>query len=126
MQRITLSCVICLGADLDGRPVFSHCSWKHAFPDGRTGAIVVHCEFHGPNWILSVTDDGIGMPRDPAQVRVGLGTSIVQALAAQLLATIETEPAHPGTRVVVAHTQIALVDDVAAVAEQKAAKRPAA
>jgi two-component sensor histidine kinase len=99
---------------------------KHAFPDGRPGAIVVHCEFHGPNWILSVTDDGVGMPTDPAEVRVGLGTSIVQALAAQLLATIETEPAHPGTRVVVAHTQIALVDDVAAVADQKAVKRPAA
>jgi two-component sensor histidine kinase len=99
---------------------------KHAFPDGRAGKIVVDCGFRGPNWTLSVTDDGIGMPTDPAHVRVGLGTSIVQALAAQLLATVETEPSQPGTRVVIAHTQIALVDDVAADADQKAAKRPAA
>ncbi len=100
---------------------------KHAFPDGRAGKIVVHCEFHGPNWILSVTDDGVGMPTDPAHVRVGLGTSIVQALAAQLRASVETEPAQPGTRVAVTHTQIALVDeDEAPVADRQATKRPAA
>jgi two-component sensor histidine kinase len=97
---------------------------KHAFPDGRSGKIVVDCAFRGPNWTLSVTDDGIGMPTDPADVRVGLGTSIVQALAAQLLATVETESAHPGTRVVITHTQIALVPDV--VAGQPAVERPAA
>ncbi len=88
---------------------------------------MVHCEFHGPNWILSVTDDGVGMPTDPAHVRVGLGTSIVQALAAQLRASVETEPAQPGTRVAVTHTQIALVDeDEAPVADRQATKRPAA
>jgi two-component sensor histidine kinase len=100
---------------------------KHAFPDGRAGKIVVHCEFHGPNWALSVTDDGIGMPSDPALIRAGLGTSIVQALAAQLLSSVETEPAHPGTRVAVTHTQIALVDeDEVPVANRQATKRPAA
>jgi len=96
---------------------------KHAFPDGRPGKIVVDCQFRGPNWTLSVTDDGIGMPTAP---RLGLGASIVQALAEQLLASVETEPAQPGTRVVITHTQIALVDDVAAVDEQAAVKRPAA
>jgi two-component sensor histidine kinase len=58
---------------------------------------------------LSVTDDGVGMPTDPAQVRTGLGTSIVQALAKQLDAELEIGAAHPGTRVVVAHTSIALL-----------------
>ncbi|MDT5260951.1 MAG: hypothetical protein QOD10_6031 [Mycobacterium sp.] len=100
---------------------------KHAFPDGRSGNVTVDCQFHGPNWTLSVTDDGVGMPTDLADIHVGLGTSIVQALAAQLQASVETEPAHPGTRVSVAHTQIGLVDDVAAsAADPRAAKRPAA
>jgi two-component sensor histidine kinase len=98
---------------------------KHAFPDGRTGKIVVDCQIHGPNWTLSVTDDGVGMPSAP--VRVGLGTSIVQALAAQLLATVQTEPAHPGTRVLITHAQIALVDDVATAASGgQDVERPAA
>jgi two-component sensor histidine kinase len=100
---------------------------KHAFPGGRSGQIVVDCQFHGPNWTLSVTDDGVGMPKDPADIQVGLGTSIVQALAAQLLASVETEPAHPGTRVAVTHTQIALVDeDEVPITDRQATKRPAA
>jgi len=98
---------------------------KHAFPDGRPGKIVVDCQVHGPNWTLSVTDDGVGMPTEPA--RIGLGTSIVQALAAQLQAAVQTDPAHPGTRVTITHTQIALVDDVATSAERpQPIKRPAA
>jgi two-component sensor histidine kinase len=38
----------------------------------------------GPNWTLSVGDDGVGMPADPAEAKPGLGTSIVDALAKQL------------------------------------------
>lgn len=98
---------------------------KHAFPDGRPGKIGVDCQVHGPNWALSVTDDGVGMPATP--VRSGLGTSIVQALAAQLAATVETDPAHPGTRVAITHTRIALVNGVAPeAADPQAAKHPAA
>jgi two-component system, sensor histidine kinase PdtaS len=84
---------------------------KHAFPDQRRGKITVDWEFRGPNWILSVTDDGVGMPANPVDVRPGLGTSIVEALARQQQATVEIEPAHPGTRVAITHTQIALVVD---------------
>ncbi len=82
---------------------------KHAFSDAGQGRIVVDWELRGPNWSVSVTDDGVGMPTDPAQVHEGLGTSIVRALAKQLHATVEITPAHPGARVTVAHTQIALV-----------------
>ena len=97
---------------------------KHAFPDGRAGKIVVDCQVHGPNWALSVADDGVGMPAEP--VRIGLGTSIVQALAAQLQATAQTDPAHPGTRVAITHNQIALVEDAATTAEGlQPIKRPA-
>ena len=84
---------------------------KHAFPDGRRGAIVVDCQVRGPNWTLTVTDDGVGMPRAPGQFRTGLGTSIVQALARQLEAVVETVSTHPGTRIAITHTQVALVVD---------------
>ncbi|WP_340646111.1 sensor histidine kinase [Phenylobacterium sp.] len=97
---------------------------KHAFPDGRHGRIVVDCQVRGPNWSLSVTDDGVGMPAQPSLIRTGLGTSIVQALATQLDAAVETGPAHPGTRITITHTQIALVDDEEA--DEPAAGRAAA
>ena len=85
---------------------------KHAFPDHRSGRITVACEVKGPNWTLSVTDNGVGMPSDPAHIRPGLGTSIVQALAKQLSATLKTDAAHPGTRVVVAHILVAGANDL--------------
>jgi len=100
---------------------------KHAFPDGRAGAITVDCEFRGPNWVLSVADDGVGMPNEPAQIRAGLGASIVQALTAQLQATIHVEPAHPGTRVSITRTRVALAANRdGAIIGASAAARPAA
>src|SRR5678815_1163724 len=84
---------------------------KHAFPDHRHGRITVAFEVHGPNWRLSVTDNGVGMPTDPRQVRAGLGTSIVEALAKQLSATIDIASANPGACVTVHHTPVALVDE---------------
>jgi len=83
---------------------------KHAFPDGRPGKIKVDYNFHGPNWILCVRDDGVGMPA-AAPRRTGLGTGIVRALAGQLNASVELTPQHPGTQVSIKHTQIALVED---------------
>jgi two-component sensor histidine kinase len=83
---------------------------KHAFPEGRSGAITVDYNFPGPNWVLCVRDDGIGMPLT-APIRTGLGTSIIQALAKQLNASVEVTPEHPGTQVSILHTPIALVAD---------------
>lgn len=83
---------------------------KYAFPDGRPGKITVDYTFHGPNWVLCVMDDGIGMPLS-APARTGLGTSIVAALAAQLNASVEMTRQHPGTQVSIKHTQVALVKD---------------
>ncbi len=84
---------------------------KHAFPEGRAGEIRVDCGFRGPNWTLTVMDDGVGMPTDPSLIRTGLGTSIVGALAQQLRAVVETTPGNPGTHVTITHTQIVLVAD---------------
>jgi two-component sensor histidine kinase len=83
---------------------------KHAFPDGRPGQIIVDYNFHGPNWILCVRDDGVGMPL-AGSVRTGLGTNIVAALAGQLHALVETTAENPGTQVSIKHTRIALVED---------------
>lgn len=82
---------------------------KYAFPNGRAGQIEIGYRAHGPNWSLTVKDDGVGMPADPALIRTGLGTSIVQALARQLQATVDAEPAMPGTVISIEHSQVALV-----------------
>jgi two-component system, sensor histidine kinase PdtaS len=82
---------------------------KHAFPDDRGGKIKVDYQSHGPNWKLSVTDNGIGMPADSESAKPGLGTSIVQALTMQLHALVKVSDARPGTAVSVTHTQIAAV-----------------
>lgn len=82
---------------------------KHAFPGGRLGKIQVGYNSRGPNWTLSVADNGVGMPKDKSSSTPGLGTSIVEALANQLSARVQVADAHPGTVVSVIHTQIAAV-----------------
>jgi two-component sensor histidine kinase len=100
---------------------------KHAFPEHRAGKITVDFQSRSPNWTLSVSDDGVGMPAEAAQRRPGLGTSIVQALAKQLQAVVGINPASPGTRVAITHSQIALVnDDVGDNRDASIAARPAA
>ena len=84
---------------------------KHAFPDQQKGKIVVGYKSRGPNWTLSVTDDGVGMPVEAANAKPGLGTSIVEALAKQLRARVEVAPEHPGTTVSIVHRQISAVED---------------
>ena len=83
---------------------------KHAFPDLRHGKIVVGYQSHGPNWTLSVSDNGVGMPTDSSDAKPGLGTSIVEALARQLHARVEVEDAKPGAVVSIVHTQLAIVE----------------
>ena len=85
-------------------------SLKHGFPGGRHGRITVSYHAQGPNWTLSVADDGVGMPKDAASATPGLGTSIVEALANQLKARVTVAGGHPGTTVSVIHTRISAVD----------------
>jgi two-component sensor histidine kinase len=86
---------------------------KHAFPGDRSGKIKVDYSAHGPNWMLSVTDNGIGMPKDAALARPGLGTSIVEALSRQLKGVLKVTDANPGTIVSLTHAQIAIVESAA-------------
>ena len=79
---------------------------KHAFPDDRAGRIVVDYRSRGADWTLSVGDDGVGMPAASDAAKAGLGTSIVQALAAQLGAHIDVSARKPGTRISIVHTYV--------------------
>ena len=76
---------------------------KHAFTgDDPTGTITVNYTSRLPAWTLTVTDDGIGMPRDQA-AKSGLGSGIVDALSKHLGASVTLFDALPGTKVSIVH-----------------------
>ena len=74
---------------------------KHAFPGGAKGNILVGFESSASAWRLSVSDDGVGISQrlPDAPLRIGLGTSIVEALTRQLGGRVTTSAAPPGTTV---------------------------
>jgi two-component sensor histidine kinase len=82
---------------------------KHGFPNDKKGArITVGYDAAGTNWKLSVADNGVGRPDGVfAQVKTGLGTSIVKALAHQLGAQVETLAGPQGTTVSVTRATFA-------------------
>jgi two-component sensor histidine kinase len=75
---------------------------KHGFPAGAEGAILVSYDAQPSGWRLSVSDNGSGL-KDPdgEPPHTGLGTSIVEALAHQLKATVEKSSGREGTRVTI-------------------------
>lgn len=66
---------------------------KYAFPDDRTGSVLVWLEKRNDVLRLSVTDDGIGCADKPV---AGLGTKLINLLAAQLRGTARWEPMERG------------------------------
>jgi two-component sensor histidine kinase len=82
---------------------------KHAFPGAAAGTITVGFESSASAWRLSISDDGIGIssPIAEAPKRVGLGTSIVEALTRQLGGRLATSVTPPGTTVSVTVPQSA-------------------
>jgi PAS domain S-box-containing protein len=81
---------------------------KHAFPPSSDGGrIVVDYQMKEAAWTLTVSDNGAGVVEKPPpgrRSRSGLGTSIVDALAHQLAATVSTSTGLNGTTVTVRHT----------------------
>jgi two-component sensor histidine kinase len=69
---------------------------KHAFPDGRPGSVVVGYALTPQGWNLCVVDDGVGRPQPGPEVRVGLGTTVVESLAKQMGGRVEITDAGPG------------------------------
>jgi two-component sensor histidine kinase len=86
---------------------------KHAFPGQAGGSILVSYVAEGSAWTLSVRDTGVGMPKDGIKIMAGLGTSIVQALARQLGATVELTEETPGTRVSIVRAKASTTGPIA-------------
>jgi two-component sensor histidine kinase len=79
-------------------------SLKHAYPNQiRSGLIEVKFATTAQGWVLSVADDGAGLPTDHELAKPGLGTGIVQALAGQLGAEVVVVNDGPGTTVTLTH-----------------------
>ena len=74
-------------------------SLKHAFPDGRTGSIMISFKrILGDEFELTVADNGVGMPRDLSEMRSEtLGLSVVKSLADQVHAEIRLFDRTKGT-----------------------------
>jgi two-component sensor histidine kinase len=72
---------------------------KYAYPDGA-GPIHVDLNAQGDDLVLSIADDGVGLNVKSDPRSTGMGQRIVSAMAAKLDASVERDPAHPGTRIV--------------------------
>jgi PAS domain S-box-containing protein len=85
-------------------------AFKHAFVGDRAaGRLVVAYEAADTGWRLAVSDNGIGTPKahlGPARTTSGLGTIIVEALAKQLGARVDTATNPRGTTVSISHGAI--------------------
>src|SRR5882724_1853704 len=72
---------------------------KYAYPDGA-GPIHVELKAIGDDLLLSITDDGVGLNVKADPRSTGMGQRIVSAMASKLEASVERDPAHSGTRIV--------------------------
>lgn len=60
-------------------------AFKHAFPDGRTGVVRIGLNLHGEQVSISVSDDGVGLPKGfNTQHDGNLGLELVHTLVDQL------------------------------------------
>jgi chemotaxis protein methyltransferase CheR len=75
---------------------------KHGFRGERAGEILVSYDVQNSGWRLSVSDNGSGTQELSGEPpHSGLGTSIVEALAHQLKATVEKTSGPRGTTVTI-------------------------
>jgi two-component sensor histidine kinase len=72
---------------------------KYAYPDGA-GPIHIDLVARGDELVLSIADDGVGLNAKTDPRSTGMGQRIVAAMAAKLAATVERDPNHSGTRIV--------------------------
>jgi chemotaxis protein methyltransferase CheR len=78
---------------------------KHAFPEEKKdAAIVVSYKVSGPDWKLTISDNGIGKPDVSGEpIKPGLGTSLVQSLAKQLEGVVDIKNDSQGRAVTITH-----------------------
>src|SRR6202166_4191663 len=71
---------------------------KYAYPDGA-GPIHIKLIAQGDDLLLSIADDGVGLNVKTDPRSTGMGQRIVTAMASKLDASVERDPAHAGTRI---------------------------
>jgi two-component sensor histidine kinase len=81
---------------------------KYAYPDGP-GPIHVELKLAGDEIVLSIADDGVGLNATSDPRSTGMGQRIVSAMATKLDATVEPDPTHAGTKIVI---RFGLIKDV--------------
>ena len=79
---------------------------KYAYPDGA-GPIHVELKVEGDEFALAIADDGVGLNAKADPRSTGMGQRIVAAMATKLDASVERDPAHAGTRMVLRFHRIA-------------------
>jgi len=72
---------------------------KYAYPDGA-GPIHIVLNAEDDNVVLSIADNGVGLNVKTDPRSTGMGQRIVTAMASKLDASVERDPAHAGTRIV--------------------------
>ena len=81
-------------------------SVKYAFPEYRSDAVIlIKYETSGSDWQLTVSDNGVGRPKEETTTasRDGLGSTLIKALSQQIKAQIETANSSNGLSVSVTH-----------------------
>jgi two-component sensor histidine kinase len=78
---------------------------KYAYPDGA-GPIHVALHAQGDDLLLSIADDGVGLNVKIDPRSTGMGQRIVTAMASKLAASVERDPTHAGTRIVLRFSRI--------------------
>jgi two-component sensor histidine kinase len=91
---------------------------KYAYPD-CAGPIHVELGAKGEDLVLSISDDGVGLNGKSDPRSTGMGQRIVTAMASKLEATVERDPNHAGTRIVVTFRRIKTPQKPAATAAAK-------
>ncbi len=78
---------------------------KYAYPDGA-GPIDVDLHAQGDDLVLSIADNGVGLNGKTDPRSTGMGQRIVTAMASKLEASVERDPDHAGTRIVVSFRRV--------------------
>lgn len=71
---------------------------KYAYPDSSGEVRVALRPDGADHFVLSVEDDGVGMPGDATPRGTGLGTRLIRAMAQSLQTAVEYDPDHKGVR----------------------------
>src|SRR5262249_42991658 len=78
---------------------------KYAYPD-CAGPIHVELGAKGDDLVVSSSDEGVGLTGKGDPRSTGMGQRIATAMASKLEATVERDPNHAGTRIVVTFRRI--------------------